>query len=658
MIKFLGFLILLCLPLTLLGQVDQEARQPRGQLQAGDSSGQLREKQSSEEKDSMPPITDYKIISVKNDTTFVDTTLTIYKDYKFNYLRKDNFELLPFSNAGQPYTELGYSFQGVSTMPDIGARTKHFAFYDVNDIYYYNVPTPFTELFFKTTFEQGQNVDAFFTTNLSPRLNFSIAYRGLRSLGKYQHILASQGSFRFTVNYQTKNNRYDLKTHFVSQDINNQENGGLSSLANRQFQSNSGEFDDRSVLEPNFQDAENLLFAKRFFVKHHYKVIKGNDSTENNQVRLGHILDFTDKEYSYEQKSAFPEYGLGLENSDLKDNAEYQNVSNTLFTNYRNRILGKIGFKVNYSHFNYGYKSKLILDSDEIPNRLKGGIVKVGGSYAKHIGGFDLQAEAMLNLTGDFTGNYLKGKARYQLDENNKVEAALRIDSHAPNYNFLLFQSDYANYNWRNKFDNVQTQNLSLHLDAKKIAEVEADFTQINNYAYFGFRDNPDTNSRADTLVTPYQYGGSVSYLKLKVHKKFTFGRFSLDNTLMYQNVFSGNEVFRVPDFVTRNTFYYQDYWFHRALFLQTGFMFRYFNGYKANAYDPVLSEFVVQDAQALKGFSTVDFFFNAKVRQARIFFKLENFTTLFQGNANYSAPIHPYRDFIIRFGIVWDFFL
>jgi hypothetical protein len=45
--------------------------------------------------------TDYKIISYKKDTTYIDTTLTIHKDYLFNYLNKDNFELLPFHNQGQ-----------------------------------------------------------------------------------------------------------------------------------------------------------------------------------------------------------------------------------------------------------------------------------------------------------------------------------------------------------------------------------------------------------------------------------------------------------------------------------------------------------------------------------------------------------------------------
>ncbi|HAV55362.1 MAG TPA: hypothetical protein DCX41_10605, partial [Aequorivita sp.] len=41
-----------------------------------------------------PPIDYYKIISTARDTTFVDTTLSIKKKYRFNYLRRDNFELL------------------------------------------------------------------------------------------------------------------------------------------------------------------------------------------------------------------------------------------------------------------------------------------------------------------------------------------------------------------------------------------------------------------------------------------------------------------------------------------------------------------------------------------------------------------------------------
>ena len=45
-------------------------------------------------KNDKAKIYDYKIINRERDTVYLDTTLSIYKDYKFNYLRKDDFELL------------------------------------------------------------------------------------------------------------------------------------------------------------------------------------------------------------------------------------------------------------------------------------------------------------------------------------------------------------------------------------------------------------------------------------------------------------------------------------------------------------------------------------------------------------------------------------
>jgi hypothetical protein len=204
----------------------------------------------------------------------------------------------------------------------------------------------------------------------------------------------------------------------------------------------------------------------------------------------------------------------------------------------------------------------------------------------------------------------------------------------------------------------VNTQFLKAELNSKKYGDLEASITQIQNYTYFGFRDNPDTTSAADSLVAPFQYSGDVRYIKFKYKKTLSYGKFSLANTVMYQMVTNGDDVFRVPDLVTRQSLFYSDKWFKKALFLQMGFHFKYFTGFNANAYDPVLAEFVVQDFETLDDFYTVDFFFNMKVRQARIYFKYENVTTLFENNTSFSAPFYPYRDAVIRFGLVWNFFL
>ena len=53
----------------------------------------------------------YRIITLQKDTTYVDTSLNIKKEYEYNYLRKDIFGLLPFANEGQTYAVLNFGLK-------------------------------------------------------------------------------------------------------------------------------------------------------------------------------------------------------------------------------------------------------------------------------------------------------------------------------------------------------------------------------------------------------------------------------------------------------------------------------------------------------------------------------------------------------------------
>ena len=136
-----------------------------------------------------PPIALYKFISHQRDTTYLDTALTIQKSYKFNYLRSDTFELLPFSNVGQTYNALAINTTSKRLTPLFAAQSHHYNYKEIEDVSYFNVPTPLTEIYFKTAFEQGQQLNAFFTINTSKQFNFSLSYQGVRSLGNYQQVL-------------------------------------------------------------------------------------------------------------------------------------------------------------------------------------------------------------------------------------------------------------------------------------------------------------------------------------------------------------------------------------------------------------------------------------------------------------------------------------
>ena len=594
-------------------------------------------------------IGDYKIISRSLDTICLDTTLTIKKEYKFNYLRRDYFELLPFSNMGQTYNSLSKNLYSRRMQPGFGSKAKHFNYMELDDIYYYHVPTPLTELMFKTSFEQGQLLDAFFTVNTSEQFNFSIAYKGMRSLGKYQHILSNSGNFRFTSNYHSKNKRYHLRAHLVNQKILNQENGGLSDALTLEFENGNSEFIDRSLFDPLFEDAENELKGRRFYLEHTFQLIT-KDSLANNGMALGHIVQMEDKIYSYNQSRNSAVFGSAFVNSNLSDENSFEHFYTEFNATYNNNTLGVFKAKLGYNQFNYGYDGLVIFDGLILTNRFKEIAMSFEGGYKNKIGSIVLEADLGINIAGDLEGNFLDAQAQYQFNEDLNIKAFLNLNSSVADYNYRLYQSDYLNYNWQNNFKNQQSQQLAFHLNSKKYGLFSMDYSTVNNYLYF--------EHTAESGVKPFQYQSSVNYVRARYEKELRFKKFGLYNTVMYQNVLQGNEVLNVPQINTRHTFYYANTLFKKALYLQTGVTLSYFSKYNMDGYDPVLAEFYVQNNSSLGDFPRIDFFINAKIKQTRLFLKAEHLNSSFTGYNYYSAPNYPYRDFVVRFGLVWNFFL
>jgi hypothetical protein len=713
--------------------------------------------------------TDYKIISINNDTTLVDTTLTIAKDYKFNYIRKDNFELLPFANQGQTYNKLGYNFNDNSLFPTIGANAKHYNYYQVEDVYYYDVPTPTSEFMYRTGMEQGQVLDGFLTLNTSRQLNIFIAYKGLRSLGKYRNSLASHGNFRASINYQSKNNFYSLKGHYMSFDLLNNENGGLTEASIAYFENDDPNYTDRGRLEVNYVDANNMFEGKRYFLDHkvtlfskenktekhnaaisdklkaynatlkEIEILKKDtisnpmrpkinaspkkstlpkeipkkekdtliktDLTKENQVikidslskeipltkkdtlkldsirevkikkidsllivaarlkidssqfiaidrnsnygmKLGHTFMYETQHYRFRQAAVNPIFGEAYEKN-IVDHTSYQKMNNEAYLQFEAPYVGILRAKATYFNYNYHYSSILYLDAETIPEKLKGNAIAVGADWKTNFGKLYLNADASSIIAGDLTGNTIKGSVMFKKDSVYSFKGFAEITSKTADFNKLLYQSDYKYYNWQNNFKNEQIKNIGAEFSYKNWASINASYNLIDNYTYF------DENS------LPTQATESLNYLKVKVSNSITFRKFTLDNTVMYQNVSGGESFFKVPEIVTRNTLYYSNYLFKgKPLYLQTGVTVKYFTEFNAGAYNPLLSEFVLQNTQKIGNFPMLDFFANAQIQRTRLYLKVENFGASFSGRTYYSAPSYPYRDLTVRFGLVWNWFI
>lgn len=158
-------------------------------------------------------------------------------------------------------------------------------------------------------------------------------------------------------------------------------------------------------------------------------------------------------------------------------------------------------------------------------------------------------------------------------------------------------------------------------------------------------------------IVAPFQFGGTINHLSFKLNREFKFGKFGLDNTILYQKVVQDESVLNVPEIVARNSIFFSNHFFKKALYLQTGFVLNYFTSFYGNEYNPVIGEFFVQRDTKIGNFPLLDFFVNAKIQRTRIYFKAEHFNSSLTGNSFYSSPNNPYRDLTIRFGLIWNFF-
>ena len=595
--------------------------------------------------------TDYKIFSHKRDTAYIDTTLSIKKEYIFNYLRKDNFELLAFHNQGQTFNSLGYSFSNLNRFPDLGFRAKQMSYLEIDEIKYYEVPTPTTEITYKTGLQQGQVVDVIFTLNFSERLNVSMSYKGLRSLGAYRRALVSNGNFRGAFQYRTMENQYEIRGHVASQDFFHHENGGLTESALQNFIDENPNFEQRSRLDVNLNDAESQFDGSRAYIDHSYKLLSSRDTLNDRDfgnIKIGHVFTSETKSYQFTQgTNTTAIFGNSNATSATNRDAISKIVDNELNLEFNSKyVLGQFKAKINLTKFSYGYDTILNTNSNFVNTNFDGNALSFGADWNVRLKKFKLNAAASLTPgSSRLSGNFLRGEAVYQKDSLYTITGSLLLNSKSPNFNTLLHQSSYDDYNWENNFSNINTRDLGFAIDSKWLNAC-VNFTNIDNYTYF------------DENKTPQQFGNQITYLKVKANREFRYWKLALDNTVMYQNVSSGSSVFRVPEFVTRNTFYYTDYWFKgKPMLVNIGATFKYFTKYKMNAYNPLLAEFTLQNTEEI-GFPTVDVFFNAQVRRTRIYFKIDNVTSGFSSKNYFSAPNYPFRDMTIRFGLVWNWFI
>ena len=580
-----------------------------------------------------------KKFNINNDTILLDTTLNINKFYEFNFRRKDNFELIKPNNVGQSYNNLSYVINE-SNYPIIGYSANKTQLQTSDDIYFYDVAYPMTELLFKTVFSQGQLTDVLFTTNVNRKLNFSLGFKALRSLGKYQNSLSGSKNFTFTYNYNSK--KFSSKSFYLSQKLEKHESGGLSLLSINDFESEDPVFNERSKLNVKFEDAVNVYFQRDFYSLNKFKI-----SDNKKKLSLNHTLHYVTVNNSYNQSFINNYYGGLIEGiTTVDDKFKFRSINNKISFDISNIIfdfaeIGLINF--NYEYFNLKSSNEKIKENSNLFS------IKLSKNFEILDFDFDLQKKISGDRIGDRLNIVLKPAKKFNLDLNLKLSS---VKSH-PGLIYDNYYSGFSGVNWTNRNDLVNTSSVFINYNNKKFGQFSLSGSLINNYVYVS-TENSDIES-----YIPYinQAEFDIKLFKLKYVKNFIFGKFSINNSFLIQNVNQNDNILNIPDFVYRNSFFISEKIFKNVLEIQSGFNFKIFSKFFIDEYNPVISTFHIQDKRKIGGFPIVDFFLNAKIRQTRLFFIFEHINSSLSKNNFFTTPSIPYRDSNFRFGLNWNLF-
>lgn len=515
------------------------------------------------------------------------------------------------------------------------------------NIRYYNTKTPHTDLFYVIGSKKEQSIDMTFSYNVKENWNVTAAFNRIRSDGFYLRQSTNDNTLSMSSNYRSHNNRYYLLANIIYNTAANAENGGLSNDTSATSTS----------LTPNLSNAKRRTHNKGVYLKQYFNFgEKSTDSTRLNSILTSNRLILTshieNEIYTYED--LFPTEGyystIYFDSIQTYDSINVYKIDNELewkrVDNKKHRgindLLG-VSVKVKHQYISISQNEKF--DS-----------VNTSSTYNNIIAGAGIyNTYSNNNLWWKISANYtLEGynKDNYYSEASliKKSNDSLSIfslitnnQSYKPSYLHNHFSSN--NFKWKNNFKQTQSSYIAINYTANKYKlSLSASYTNYENFVYL------------DQSATPKQHNNSFAIMGANVKKDFKFWNFHLDNKIDYQYV-PDSSIIRIPEFVFEHSLYYETNVFKKAAQVQIGVSLFYASAFYGNAYMSSTAQFYLQDENKTGNYPFLNFFINAKIKTARIFFKIDHLNSGISGDNYTFSPYNPINTRAFKLGVSWRFF-
>jgi len=499
---------------------------------------------------------------------------------------------------------------------------------------------------------------------ITDNLNFGLYLETVLAAGRYVRQRNRDINLGATFGYLMPSQRYGFNLYYICNYLNMNENGGV--LHDTLFE-NSSRNSSPSSINVRFQNANNFLLQNTFFFRH-FLALSGKDTTGTVKKNIGFLVHdirlnmgknlFTDKN----SDTAFYNNFYFNKNATADLTRSYMLRNSFMWTNYLPN--DTLPAKANYLHIAAGILYDFIWFKDTCDfNLLKkdtnsitvisrdpepftnNQLTPFGRINMQLFNRLQIEASAFFTLNGYNAGDLtLNGKVGFDLKNKNgkKHEIALLLGlyNYSPDYFFTHFTAN--NYLWRNDLKKQQTISIGANWLYNKYS-LSLNYFTLNNYTLL------DTNS------LPFQVKDFANIYQFSAYIPFHYKGFGFNTNLYVQ--YTDNEHIRIPVFVGRQSVYYGFSLFKKALYLQTGFDFLYNTAYYANAYNPALQQFHLQNAREIGNYGYLDFYLRAKVQRFVLSAKLTHFWAGLLGKNYYLVPHYPARDLGYTVGISWRFY-
>lgn len=547
-----------------------------------------------------------------------------------------------------------------------------------NRFRFYNTKSPYLNAVYNTCGSKttgDEHIKVIYTQNSGKRINIGGLFDYMYGQGYYNSQSTSYMGANGWASYL--GDKYDFHFYYSHNYMKLTENGGIT--------------DENYIIHPesmrrNYDSDDIPVWLSSTWSKQEHDIIHFNHRynigyyrTEGDSANLKEVfvpvtsifhtfsLRYLRRGYiAYSTPAGYHTYDyfpLDSTNDRTKNFIMRNTVGLSLREGFNKYAAAGINAYIAFEHMNFeqpdSLKSTVGTISRLINNKVSENNIAVGGQLIRTQGTmihYDLNGE--FTIVGERLGEFkITGRGELNLPimgDTAQVVLNALVQNKKPSYYMRHYHSRHAW--WDLDFDKEWRMRLQGEISLPKTrTKLTIGMENIKNYCYFE-NTGTATASGFSNNVTPRQSSGNVQVISANLCQNFKFGILHFDNDITYQKS-TKSDLIPLPALSLYSNLFIE-FKIAKVLNCELGGDVKFFTEYEAPDYSPVVSQFMLQNANNKKkvgNYPLVSIYANFDLKRTRFYVQYYHIN---QSDGRYFwLPGYPMNPGGLHFGISWNFY-